>query len=111
MDIHKQKVESASGIKFTAQEDGRAIGRAFLYILKNDLHKEPFGFLEDVFVQEDYRGRGIGKSLVRSAISEARALGCYKLICTSRTEKPQVHKFYETLGFKDCGKEFRIDFV
>lgn len=98
------------GKKFFVREDGREIARAYLYVLTNDLHDQPFGFMEDVFVDVSLRGRGIGSQLVRKIIEEAQQLGCYKLICTSRYEKPDVHELYTRLGFKDHGKEFRIEF-
>lgn len=81
-----------------------------MYILSNDLHKEPFGFIEDVFVDEVLRGNGIGTKLVNRLIEEARKLGCYKLICCNKNGKYKVHKLYLKLGFKDNGKEFRIDY-
>ena len=110
MQIKKEKIESL-GLRFSARDeaDGEA-GRAFLYILKNDLHNRPFGFIEDVFVDEKYRGQGIGTDLVKAMIEEAKANDCYKLILTSRYEKPKVHALYEKIGFKDHGKEFRLDF-
>lgn len=98
------------GIKFYIQEDGKEVGRATLYVLHNDLHEEPFGFLEDVYVAESQRGKGLGTRIVKKVIEKAEELGCYKLICTSRYEKPRVHKLYEKIGFKDHGKEFKIDF-
>ena len=101
---------SASGIKILAIENGETLGRAYLYLLKNDLHEAPFGFIEDVFVEEAHRSKGIGSKLVDAVIAEAKAQGCYKLICTSRHEKPEVHGFYKKFGFKDHGLEFRIDF-
>lgn len=101
---------TASGIKLTVEEEKREIGRAYLYILPNSLHQAPLGLMEDVFVSEASRGKGIGTELVRKIIVEAKARGCYKLICTSRHNKPEVHDLYLSLGFKDHGKEFRIDF-
>src|SRR3989344_1236325 len=71
---------------------------------------EPFGFMEDVFVEENFRKHGIGSMLIKAIIEEAKALGCYKLICTSRYEKPDVHGFYKKFGFKEHGFEFRMDF-
>ena len=103
-------IKEAFAVKLTAEEDNKEVGRAFLYILKNDLHKESFGFLEDVFVEEAYRSKGIGKQLVLKTIEEAKAQGCYKLICTARTFKGEVHGFYEHMGFKRWGYEFRINF-
>ncbi len=110
MKISKSTEKEVYAIKLQAEEDGQNIGRAFLYVLKNDLHTEPFGLLEDVFVEEEYRRKGIGRELVEAAIAEARNLGCYKLIATSRREKPELHEWYKKFGFKDHGLEFRMDF-
>ena len=109
MDYKKNKLTNAYAIKITAEDHGQTIGRLFLYVLTNDLHKEPFGFLEDVFVEEAYRKHGIGSELVKMAIEEAKAQGCYKLIGNSRTFAGAVHKFYEKLGFKKWGYEFRME--
>ncbi|OGH68293.1 MAG: hypothetical protein A3I29_04445 [Candidatus Magasanikbacteria bacterium RIFCSPLOWO2_02_FULL_44_11] len=108
--IEKKVVKESFAIKFIAHENGTPIGRAFLYVLYNDLHEEPFGFLEDVFVDKESRGRGIGRALVEAAIDEAKKEKCYKLICTSRHTKEELHSWYEKVGFKNHGNEFRLDF-
>ena len=100
----------ASGIRITRAVKGKVIGRAFLYILWNDLHDRPFGFMEDVFVEPEHRGSDVGTALVKRVIAETRKRGCYKLVATSRYERDRVHALYLKLGFKDHGKEFRIDF-
>lgn len=66
--------------------------------------------LEDVFFKKELRGQGWGTFLVKKVIEEAKRQKCYKLIATSRYSRPQVHQWYKKLGFKDYGKEFRIDF-
>ncbi len=109
MDIHTEVKKEAYCIKFIAKENGTPIGRAFLYILYNDLHVEPFAFMEDVFVDEAYRGRGIGSEMVKAMVKEARVQGCYKMIFTARNIKREVQDWYVHLGFKDWGKEFRMD--
>lgn len=109
MDINLTRENKSYAIKVTAEENGVTFGSAYLYIMFNDLHKEPFGFLENVFVNEESRGKGIGSKLVNAVIEEAKKQNCYKIICTSRHEKPEVHAFYNKFGFKDHGKEFRID--
>lgn len=105
---HSQSV-NAYGIRFTLNDNGDEIGRAYLYVMHNGLHDRPFGLLEDVFVDEHYRGNGLGTDLVFRVIDAARERGCYKLIATSRYSRPQVHKLYKSLGFCDYGVEFRID--
>lgn len=109
MNFKQEILKDSYAVKITAHENGKQIGRLFLYVLKNDLHKEPFGFLEDVFVEEEYRKHGIGSQLVQKAIAEAKTIGCYKLIGNSRMASDKVHAFYERLGFKKHGYEFRID--
>jgi len=109
MEIKTRNI-GAEGLKFYIIEKGVEVARAYLYLLKNDLHDMPFGFMEDVYVNESKRGSGLGSKLVKSLIEEAKDRGCYKLICTSRYQKPEVHRLYGGMGFKDHGKEFRIDF-
>ena len=105
-----QKYEiTAAGVRITITENGQKIGRAFLYLMKNDLHKEPFGFMEDVFVEEQFRGKGYGEKLAKTVIEEAKKHGCYKLTCTSRFSNERAHKLYEKVGFKNHGNEFRMD--
>ncbi len=109
MDKIKQKRKKAGAIKFIAYEKKKAIGRAYLYLIKNDLHKKPYCLLEDVYVDKKYRGRGIGTALVKKIIKKARKMGCYKLIATSRFKRKNVYKFYQRLGLKKFGYEFRLD--
>lgn len=109
MNVEKQPV-SAFGVKFFLTEDGERVGRAYLYVLTNDLHHQPFGLLEDLYVEEEFRNQGYGEQLVRAVIQEAKERGCYKLICTSRQGREELHQWYIKLGFTDHGREFRMDF-
>jgi GNAT superfamily N-acetyltransferase len=106
----EEAIKEAKGIRFSMRKGDEEIARTFLYVMFNDLHGDPFGLMEDLYVDESYRGQGIGSELVERVISRAEEEGCYKLICTSRYPKVSVHKLYEKLGFTDHGKEFRIDF-
>lgn len=108
--IKKEIAKESTVLKFVAEENGVIVGRIFLYLLHNDLHQEPFGFLEDLFVDPAFRSKGIGGQLINTALDEAKQQGCYKVICTSRVAKEDLHVWYEKKGFKKHGFEFRIDF-
>ena len=95
--------------KISAVEGKKEIGRCKICLIKNDLHEKPYALLEDVFVEEEHRSKGVGSSLVEKAIELAKSKGCYKIIATSRFERENVHRFYEKFGFKKWGLEFRID--
>lgn len=56
--------------------------------------------MEDVVVDEKYRGRGIGKKLIKRLILIARARKIRWLEFTSRTDRIETNQFYRRLGFK-----------
>ncbi len=110
MNLRKEELADIVGVKILAEEDGRILGWVYLYILRNDLHQQPFGYLENLYVNESSRSRGIGSEILFQAITEAKERKCYKLIGTSRHDNQRAHKFYDKHGFKNFGSEFRLDF-
>ncbi len=96
-------------VKFFVKKDGREAGRAFLYFIKNDLHNEVYGLIEDVFVDEEFRHQGLGSELLNKLLTEAKNRKCYKILATSRNERKGVHSWYEKFGFKKHGVELRLD--
>lgn len=109
MNIQKTTLEDAYAVKITAEEEGKEVGRVYVYMLFNDLHSKPFGLVEDMYVDEGYRGHGLGSELLTEAVSVAKEHGCYKLLCTSRHERMHLHEWYEKHGFKNYGIEFRME--
>ncbi len=107
----QQRRINAQGLRFSLTEKGKEVARAFLYLLTNEMHAKPFGFLEEVYVKEEQRGKGYGQLIVKAVIKEAKKRGCYKLISTSghANARKATTDFYQRLGFKDSGKEFRIE--
>lgn len=99
-----------TAVKFTIERDGKNVGHAFLFLIFNELHDKKYGLMEDVYVEEEYRGQGIGKELVNGVIEEAKVRGCYKLLAQSRYGREHVHELYKKFGFNDHGKNFRMDF-
>ena len=102
----KQQDIDAKGIRIVISDNGLEIGRAYIYLMQNDLHDRPFGLMEDVYVDESYRGQGIGSKLVAKVIEVAKESNCYKLIATSRTSRPKVHQLYQK--FRVCSTWSRI---
>lgn len=111
MELHREIIKDSYAIKITAQDSDREVGRVRLYVLYNDMHKEPYGLLEDVFVDESERGKGTGTKLVKTAIEEAKKIGCYKVIATVRVSKETTRTWYKKMGFRDYGSELRMDLI
>lgn len=94
---------------FVARLNGTVVGSGIIFYLKNPGHDKPFAYLEGVVVDNNYRSKGIGTALSKFAIELAKKKGCYKIVFTSGMNRSDVHKFYENLGFKKWGWEFRLD--
>lgn len=92
-----------------AKEGDEVVGTGTIFYLENPAHGRPYAFLEGVVVDESHRGRGVGTALSKKAVDLARQKNCYKIIFTSGMDRDNIHKFYENLGFKKWGFEFRMD--
>lgn len=105
-----EQIISTIAVRLSVVRDDTEVAHAYLFLITNDLHDAPYGLLEDLFVDEAYRGKGIATELVQAIITKAKELHCYKLIGTCRNSKPQVQEMYEYMGFEKYGAAFRMDF-
>jgi ribosomal protein S18 acetylase RimI-like enzyme len=58
------------------------------------------GIIEDVVVDERYRGQGIAELLTREALTHARAAGLRTVNLTSRPAREAANRLYERMGFE-----------
>lgn len=92
-----------------AKENGKILGSAFLFHHKSPLHGRTYTILEDMVVDKNLRGKGVGSDLLREIVKIVKDRKSYKLIFTSGFDREEVHSFYEKHGFKKWGLEFRMD--
>ncbi len=59
-------------------------------------------FMNMLYINENYRNKGIGKDLVKFWEIEMKNKG-YKLLMTSTLSNEQAQHFYRKLGYKDSG--------
>ena len=71
------------------------VGVASLHIIEKLTRK--MGLIEDVAVDSNYRGKGIGIKLIQNLTSEAKNMGCDKIVLSSSKDNIS---FYEKSGFK-----------
>ena len=92
-------IASSANIVFVVVQDGeKTIGIATAYIARK--FGKTTGFVEDVVVDQGYRGQGLGEKLMSVLIEESRKAGATKLMLTSRPHRTVAHKLYEKLGFQ-----------
>lgn len=56
-------------------------------------------WIEDVVVDANARGQGVGKALIQAAIDKSRDLGAKTLDLTSNPDRESAHRLYEGAGF------------
>jgi ribosomal protein S18 acetylase RimI-like enzyme len=84
----------AEGRTHVAEEDGSVVGFATWAEIAGTTE------LEDLFVDPDYRRRGIAMALVNRIAEILRARGAERLEVTAN---PHAMGFYRAAGFTDCG--------
>ena len=57
-------------------------------------------WIEDLVVDEKYRGKGVANALMEKAFEKAKSLGAKSISLTSRPSRIIANKFYKKLGFK-----------
>jgi amino-acid N-acetyltransferase len=75
--------------------DGRVVGCVAVAIIWSDLTE-----VRSLAVDDNYRGRGIGKALVNWCVEECRRMGIRRLMSLTYEQT-----FFEKLGFEVVGKE------
>ncbi len=107
----KQQQLTFTGTRFSVERNNQEAGHAYVYMLRNDLHVQPFALIENIEVDEAYRGQGVGRELIEAVMTYSLESGCYKIIATSRNDgsRSNVHEWYKRLGFQVYGTELRIN--
>ena len=91
-------VSSDSSHLLIAKTDGVIVGSLTLVIFRI-----PTGiraWIEDVVVDADARGKGVGEALNVFALAEAKRQGATTVDLTSRPTREAANRLYQRLGFK-----------
>ncbi|NQV99160.1 MAG: GNAT family N-acetyltransferase [Rhodospirillales bacterium] len=67
------------------------------------------GQIEAVRVARDYRGSGLGQSMLEWAITQCRLKGCSLIQLTTDKSRPDAHRFYEKLGFEASHLGYKLN--
>ena len=93
--INTTYLSDPSSVTLVSVDNDTITGVASLHIIKK--LTRTLGLIEDVAVNENYRGKGIGKKLVEKLIGIASEKGCDKTVLNSSEKNSE---FYEKIGFE-----------
>ncbi len=101
IDEFKKIVENNDIISVLAEDDGEILGVAIVTIRnKSGMVKKKIAYMDDLCVDERFRGQGVGKELFSFVSNMAKKKGAERLdlMVWSFNEKALI--FYEELGMK-----------
>lgn len=88
----------ATVVLVVRDDEGEIVGTLTLV-----LFRIPTGvraWVEDVVVDQDARGSGVGEALTRAALERAGAAGARSVDLTSRPSREAANRLYRRLGFE-----------
>jgi len=68
-------------------------------------------YLDDLYVEPEYRGWGVGKALIESVIAFARQENCYKVHWQVSRWNKSAMAFYKSLGAEIDDTEYNCDLI
>ncbi len=88
---------SSAGVQLVADADGLVVGQVGVDVA-------PYGVAYiGMYVDVDWRRRGVGTMLVEAAVSAARDAGCHKVGLQVWPHNQAARALYRKLGFEDEG--------
>ena len=96
-----QNTQDRSHSLFVAEEqDGEILGYAAVHWLPYLLLKAPEGYVSELFVTAQSRGKGVGAALLQKIRAEATERGCSRLtLINIRTRESYQRQFYKKQGW------------
>lgn len=89
-----------------SQNDNKVIGSGSIFKLEK-LHYKPVGQIEDVVIDEKWRGYGLGKTIIEKLVEIAvNEFKCYKVILNCLDHNIG---FYNRCNFNNSGNQMRYN--
>jgi putative acetyltransferase len=91
--------QQAYGAVWVATDEGEVVGSVAIRLLDNGQTAE----LKRMYLKTAYRGRGLGRALLRHAIEWAESESCESIVLDTSTTMTTAQRLYEAAGFAQTG--------
>lgn len=95
-----QRLEQRDSVFLLAEDGGEGLGFTQLYPAFASLSLAPSWILNDLYVEPEARGRGVGEALMRAARELALGNGAAELMLQTARDNATAQKLYERLGWQ-----------
>lgn len=97
--LHLILAQPETGRIFCAERGDRIVGMVSILFSVSTAEGGRVAWLEDMIVHPDARGSGIGESLLRQAIADAKHAGCLRITLLTDLTNSKAMEFYSRCGF------------
>lgn len=110
-EFFKDELERPESRMLIAEEEMTPVGYAFVRMEPASIEalSEPSAWLHDVYVDQQFRGRGVGRQLVLAAITSAQQMGSSSLMLGVSPANKEAKQLYDHLGLRPTMIEMRLD--
>lgn len=85
-------------------DNSNTVGYTYLYKIYSNHSLKINVILNDLYIHESYRGKGIGQMLIQMAVDYAKGIGAITLRLSAVSDNEPAKRLYEYLGFvKESG--------
>ena len=90
----EQEYFKRGGVLYVLEDDGKIIGTYGLYPMESGSCE-----LRKMYLRKAYRGRGIGRSMLRQAVAKAEEMGFDEITLETATALVEAIELYKSFGF------------
>ena len=101
------RIARSEAVIFISTEGDCTTGFLTLYPLFSSWYATTIWFLSDLYVEEQFRNKRVGRSLVDAAQAFAKEQGSRSIMVETPHREPHLVTFYESLGFQR-DKDFNL---
>lgn len=108
-EVFNRGVESNSDEYICAEADGKVIGFCALSIVNNFSYEGLVSYIYAMIVDDSFRGRGVGTSLLEKALDISKSSGCKRIELNYDSLMEESSDFYKKIGFEEKSYLFSKD--
>jgi ribosomal protein S18 acetylase RimI-like enzyme len=106
-----ERARSKQGRLFVADQAGSVIGWAMCFLDEHDTFVEreerSIGYVAEMYVEEEQRGRHIGRTLLKACEDHFRALGVKSVLISALSPNVRALNAYRAAGYSDYAVNLR----
>jgi ribosomal protein S18 acetylase RimI-like enzyme len=95
----QERFQKHDSIIFVAHDNGLIIGFTQLYPSFSSVSMKRVWILNDLFVEEAFRKKGVAKSLIGAAANFARETGSVRIVLSTQISNIAAQSLYESLRY------------